>query len=89
MSLSIFYALAFPGTVKLTVDVTNPELDALEDVLTVWNLCPTHSAASTRATERRVVGWQYGCVRCQRARAERLARCMRLWTKLSRAYDRL
>jgi len=74
-------------SVKLTIDVTNPELDALEDVLTVWSLCPSHLRSSPGATESRVAAWQYGCPRCRRLLRVRVGKNLKLWTKLCTAYD--
>lgn len=73
---------------KLTVDVTNPELDALEDVLTVWNLCSSHSASSPRMSQRRIAAIQYSCPNCHRLLRTRVDKSLKLWSKLVAAYDR-
>ena len=73
---------------KLTVDVTNPELDALEDVLTAWNLCPSHTQATSGVSYRRIAAWQYGCPRCKRLLDTRVDKSLKMWSKLCSAYDR-
>ena len=72
---------------KLTVDVTDPELGALEDVLIVWNLCPTHASAAVRANREKIGRWQYGCSRCRGVLDQKVKRSLGLWSKLCRAHD--
>lgn len=71
----------------ITVDVTNPELDALEDVLVAWNLCPRHTEASARANHRQIVLWQYSCKSCRKGHAALVTASLRLCGKLCKAYD--
>jgi hypothetical protein len=73
---------------RLTVHVTNRELDALEDVLTVWIMCPTHTRRSPTASERQRVLWQYGCRSCNRLRMKSVETSLELWSRLCAAYDR-
>lgn len=72
---------------KITVDVTNPELDSLEDVLTAWNLCPRHVEKSATAGQKVRLGWQYTCGDCKRTLDARIDKSLHLWSKLCRAYD--
>ncbi len=73
---------------KLTVDITNPELDALEDVLTVWSLCAAHRASSPRMSQPRLAAVQYSCPDCHRLLQTRVDKSLKLWSKLVNAYDR-
>ena len=70
------------------VDVTNPELDALEDVLTVWSLCSTHCAWSQGMSQRQIAAMQYGCPSCSKLLRTRIEKGLKLWSKLVAAYDR-
>ena len=70
---------------RLTVEVTNPELDALEDVLTVWNLCPRHTLP--HSTTRQRVLWQNECPRCSKILLAKVDKSLALWSRLCRAYD--
>lgn len=70
------------------VDVTNPELDALEDVLVSWNLCSGHLNRVVGADPEQIAAWQYGCKKCLRVHRALVDRSLKLWSKLCRAYDR-
>lgn len=67
--------------------VTDPELDALEDVLTVWLLCDHHVLRSEKAGPVQIAGWQYGCKKCYAMLQRRNRRALQLWSKLVRQYD--
>jgi len=70
---------------RLTVEVTNPELDALEDVLAVWNLCPRHVVATSSRRQKSI--WQSECPECRKIRAVKVEKSLVLWSRLCRAYD--
>lgn len=72
----------------LTVDVTHPELDAREGVLTVWNLCPSHTAQSPKMSQGRIASLQYTCPRCHRQFQNRVDKSLKLWSRLCAAYDK-
>jgi hypothetical protein len=73
---------------KLAVNVTNPELDALEDVPTVWNPCPSHRKAASRLNQRGIAALQYGGPKCRRLLQTRVDKSLQLWSKLCGTYDR-
>lgn len=70
------------------MEVTNPELDALEDVLTVWLLCDRHKVRSMKATQAQIAGWQHGCKTCHAIYQKEIQRALRLWSKLVQQYDK-
>lgn len=72
---------------RISVIVTNPELDALEDVLTVWLLCDRHMVRSAKATPVQIAGWQRGCKKCFAIYQKENRRALQLWSKLVEQYD--
>ena len=77
-----------PSRRRISVEVTNPELDALEDVLTVWLLCDRHKARGVKATQVQIAGWQRGCKKCNETDQKECKRALRLWSKLAGQYDK-
>lgn len=73
----------------VTLRVSNRELDALEDLCTIWFLCPRHKALNVNTrTEEDVAVWESTCKYCSTLRRAAQRDSLRLWTKLVRAYDR-
>ena len=70
------------------MQVTNPELDALEDILTAWLLCDRHMVRSANATPVQIAGWQRGCKKCYAIYQRENRRALRLWSKLVEQYDK-
>jgi hypothetical protein len=73
---------------RVTIRVTNRELDALEDVLTVGIMFPTHTRRLPTATQRQRVLWQHGCRSCRQIRQRKVEERLGLWSRLCAAYDR-
>ena len=69
------------------VDVTNPELDAFEDLATIWILCNKHIAQTINKNEVEVFKMQNSCKACQKEKRMVKNRALYLWGKLVRAYD--
>lgn len=71
--------------VKIIADVTNPELDALEDVITVYLLCKKHSKRIT-SDWRELDRYQYNCKNCLKELNKARKKALGLWSNLVHAY---
>ena len=72
---------------KITANVTNSELDALEDYLVCYNLCPIHHKKTIGATDEQLDEWQNKCPKCIEERKKLFSKSLHLWSKLVHAYD--
>ncbi|GEM_PF-2454051 len=72
--------------VKITVNITNPELDAMEDVITVYILCKKHSKNLT-LDYNRLLHFQYNCKNCLKELKKAKSKALHLWSKLVHAYN--
>ncbi|MEK6981616.1 MAG: hypothetical protein AABX38_01680 [Candidatus Micrarchaeota archaeon] len=72
--------------VNLMVEVTNPELNATEDLITAWTLCNAHLVKRAK-DEAELFSWQNSCKSCQKEKKKIRDRSLKLWGKLVRAYD--
>ena len=68
------------------VEVTKPELDALEDVAIVWILCKKHNAEIYGKNEIQIYKMQNSCKSCTKEKRLRSSRALHLWSKLTHAY---
>ena len=69
------------------VEVTKPELDALEDLATVWILCEKHNAQMDWKDEVNVYKIQHSCKACQKKVKTASNRALHLWSKLVHVYE--
>ncbi len=76
--------------VKLNnIEVTNPELNALEDLIFAWILCRKHLVKSANKDDVEIFKMQNSCKTCRKEKDRIKKRCFRLWKKLVRAYDKV
>ena len=74
--------------VKLNkIEVTNPELDAFEDLIFAWILCRKHLVKSVNKSEVETFKMQNSCKSCQKELKKKKSFSFRLWKKLVNAYD--
>ena len=71
--------------VKITVNVTNNELDALENQTLCWNLCNKHKAVLD-ASEEKMFEFAQTCKKCLKINQELTNTNLHLWSKLVTAY---
>ena len=71
--------------VEVKVNITNKELDALEDVIVCWNLCKKHNAVHD-ATEEEMFAFTQNCKKCEKLNKELRGKALHLWSKLVTAY---
>lgn len=69
------------------VEVTKPELDALEHLATVWILCEKHNAKMDWKDEVKVFRIQNTCKDCQKEVRKASKRALHLWSKLFHYYN--
>jgi len=72
--------------VEVTVNVTNPELDALEDFVVCWNLCDKHNAQTLDKTDEEIYAITLKCKKCEEINRKLRGKCLHLWCKLIDAY---
>jgi len=73
--------------VKVTVEVTNKELDNLEDFIVCWNLCKKHNCMPG-TTEEEKFRFTRECRECKRINKEMRNNSLHLWSRLVTAYDK-
>jgi hypothetical protein len=69
------------------VEITKPELDALEDLAVVWILCKKHNAQMDWKDEVKVYKIQQSCKACRKEVKTASNRALHLWSKLVHAYE--
>ncbi len=69
------------------VEITNPELDALEDLIVAWNLCKEHNALCENKSDVEIYKMQDSCKACQREVKKIRNKSLHLWSKLVHAYE--
>lgn len=70
---------------KVTLDVTNKELDALENLTVTWNLCKKHNAI-INASEEKYFRFTQNCKKCAEINREIRHKTLHLWSKMMTAY---
>ncbi|MBI4214719.1 hypothetical protein HY546_01870 [archaeon] len=73
--------------VKITINVSNKELDNLEDFIVCWNLCRKHNA--TDASEEEQFRFTQTCRNCARINSNMKRKAIDLWIKLVKAYEKV
>ena len=73
---------------KVSIYVTNNELEALEDALVAWNLCKKHNRAIGDKTQVEIFAIQNKCRACTRANNVVRRQAVGIMSKLFRAYDK-
>jgi len=71
--------------VKISVEVTYKELDALEDLAVAWNLCNKHKAI-INATEEDNFRFTQTCKKCIQINRKIRGKTLNIWSKLVTAY---
>ena len=72
---------------RISVDVTNPELDAMVDLILCWNLCDRHKKKTLRKTkEAQIWQWTQTCKACIEINKQLRKKTRHLWSKLIDAY---
>jgi len=71
--------------VKITANVTNKELGALENQTVCWNLCDKHKTVLD-ASEEEMFGFTQTCKKCLKINKELANTNLHLWSKLVTAY---
>ncbi len=71
--------------VKIIANVTNKELDALENQTLCWNLCKKHRAVLD-ASEKEMFEITQTCKKCLKINRELTNTNLHLWSKLVTAY---
>lgn len=72
--------------VLVKVDVTNPELNALEDLAVVWTLCKKHTGIINASDDDY---WKFTrtCKKCIELNKKIRNKALHLWSKLVTAYQ--
>ncbi len=71
--------------VKVTVEVTNKELDVMEDLAVAWNLCNKHKIVHD-ASEEENFRFTQTCKKCVKINKEIRGKTLHLWSKLVTGY---
>ena len=71
---------------KITVDITNTELDAIEDMAITWILCPKHNGIYTLDEIERYK-MQQSCKECKKLVEKNSSRALHAWSKMVHAYN--
>ncbi len=73
--------------VKISVEISNPELDAIEDLAVAWNLCKKHNASWKASEDDR---WRFTqtCKKCMRINKKLRSKVLHAWSKLVTAYEK-
>ena len=73
--------------VELVVNVTNKELDSLEDLIVVWSLCDKHNSIISASEDDR---WKFTqtCKQCVKINKELRNTTLNLWSNLVTAYEK-
>ena len=73
--------------VKVIVEISNKELDALEDLAITWNLCKKHNAM-VNATEDDRWHFTQKCKECNEINRRLSSKVLHVWSKLVTAYEK-
>lgn len=68
------------------LEVTKPELDALEEVAIFWILCKKHNPQSHGKSEVEIFKMQNSCKACTKEKKIAQERAVHLWSKLTHEY---
>ena len=71
--------------VKIIVDVTNKELNAIEDLAMCWNLCDKHKGIID-ASDEECFRFTQTCKKCKKINGLLRNKVMHLWVKLIDGY---
>lgn len=70
---------------KVTIDITQKELNALEDQTVCWNLCKEHNGI-INATDEEFFAFTLHCPKCKKVNRMLRKSNLHLWVKLVDAY---
>ncbi|MEK6942424.1 MAG: hypothetical protein AABW85_06210 [archaeon] len=73
--------------VKVSVQITQKELDYLENKAICWNHCNKHKGV-LNATEEELFRFTQECKRCLKINRQISSSCLHLWAKLMTAYQK-
>lgn len=71
--------------VKTTINVTNNELNALENLTVAWNLCKKHNTI-INANEEEYFRFTQNCKKCVEINREIRHKTLHLWSKMVTSY---
>ncbi len=71
--------------VQITLEVTNPELNDLEDLIVCWNLCDKHKQ-KINARDEDYFRFTQSCKKCLKINRKIKSKSLHLWSKLVTAY---
>ena len=69
------------------VEITNPELNALEDLAVAWILCKKHNAKTYGKSDVEIYKIQDSCKACRKEVKTASNRALHLWSKLVHGYN--
>jgi|GEM_PF-2704745 len=72
---------------RIILDVSKNELNALEDQAVCWNLCPKHNRI-LGASDVELYEFTQECRKCKAMNKELRGKVLQLWSKLCTAYEK-
>ena len=69
---------------KITVNITQPELNAIEDIAVCWNLCDKHKKLDSEIEMFKASNECKDCIEIQR---KLTSKAMNAWSKMVHAYN--
>ena len=70
---------------KLKVDLTEPEINSIEELAVCWTLCPEHKKESL--TEVECFKATQDCLKCVKINKALRLKALHAWSKLAHAYN--
>jgi glucosamine 6-phosphate synthetase-like amidotransferase/phosphosugar isomerase protein len=72
---------------KITLNVTEKELDMLEEYITCWLLCNKHKKEYLHSSDEEIYQIQHSCKACMKIRMKNYRNALHLWSRLCDAYE--
>ena len=69
---------------KIKVDITNKELDAIENLLICWNLCDKHKMLTDELDMFKAT---QNCPKCLKLNKKLRSKAIHAWSKMVHAYE--
>ncbi|MDO8554681.1 MAG: hypothetical protein Q7S22_07780 [Candidatus Micrarchaeota archaeon] len=70
-----------------SIEITDPELNAFEDLIVAWILCDEHKVKSYDKSQVQIFTMQNNCKKCQIEVKKIKNKSFKLWKKLVHAYE--
>lgn len=74
--------------VHVQLDISNKEIDTMEDFIMVWNLCSKHNAAHVE-DEVEYFKFTRNCHECKQINEALKKATFKIWVKLVNAYEKV